>query len=302
MIPLIQGPTGSLCVGDDYPLSVTDCNGTATWNATGPGTATFTPPTGLATSMSVDAPGLYVVGVECTEDLPTVGECAGLPFLLDVTGLCPLGPPSWVDWSIAPPSPAGGAPTFYTQGSETYVNVNAAGSYTFRAKCSYYNGYVAPVISPNLPLPSFAPNPNSLIDPIISCPLAVLAGEPINVRLYGCESDSVTWQIFGATSTGQTNSPLGTSAATSSTSAGPVTFTATCLRQDGTTAVLNCNVEVLPVVPGEAVVCETVDIVQEFNNCGFVCNSATLALSFITCGVEECQSTYIRIIVGAPCE
>lgn len=308
MLPVITGPTidGNLCVqGGAADLSI-DCPD-ATWFGTGPGNITFAPPTGPATSVTVDSPGNYIIGAKCETDLPVVGDCAGAALFLDGTGLCPAGPPTFASWSIANPSPAGANVTFLNQQnlSTAYIP-ELPGFYTFELKCYYYDAPGVNVVPPQ-PVNAYVPpalgSGVSLGAPVLDCPMAVIGGQTINVKLIGCEGNTVAWTATGAavgTTFGSGNA-LGFQVPTTLTGSGPVTITATCTRNDGSTATVTCDVEVILFDPMLILGCETAVVEVEVNNCGFQCSESTVPVTFVDCGAEQCTVTYFTFVVEDPC-
>ena len=305
MQPQIDTVPESACVGDAVDLQARNCAGTPQWQQiNGPGTAVFSAPAATSTTVTVDQPGIYTLGIECTEEFAETPPCAGFPLAGDfLDGICDPAAPSWVEWSVISPSPA--AVTIYQSGQpQTYFYASADGTYNFELKCYYYGsapGIVSPPVQPLPPLPG---NFNTIEDPILDCPMAVVAGSPILITARGCENaDTVAWTITGTATGGTTNptSQVGLTVGTNTADAGTETVTVVCLMADGTTKTATCDVEILPCVPGETVACSTSIYTFTLNNCGVACNSTPVQLVFHDCESENCQQAYIVVTVTEDC-
>ena len=305
MEPQIDPVPEAACVGDAVPLQARNCAGDPQWQQiNGPGTAVFSAPTATSTTVTVDQPGVYTLGIECTEDFDPVPPCAGFPLDGDyLDGVCDPAAPSWVKWSVISPSPS--AVTIYQSGQpQTYFYAPVAGTYNFELKCYYYAmlpGIVAPPVLPEPPQPG---NFNTLEDPILDCPMAVVAGSPIQVIARGCENaETVLWTITGTATGGTTNptSQLGLTAGTNTADTGTETITVVCVMPDGSTKTATCDVEILPFTPGETVACSTSVYTVQLNNCGVACNSTPVQLVFHDCAAENCQQAYIVVTVTEEC-
>ena len=162
-------------------------------------------------------------------------------------------------------------------------------------------GIVAPPVLPVAPQPG---NFNSIEDPILDCPMAVVAGSPISILARGCENaQTVAWTITGTATGGTTNpsSQLGLTVGTNTADTGRETITVICVMPDGSTKTATCDVEILPFDPIVVLQCSTTAYSIELNNCGIACTSAPVQVVFHDCGAENCQQAYIVVTVTEDC-
>jgi hypothetical protein len=305
MTPFIDPVAGDFCVGDPITLSSSNGAGTPEWVLVeGPGNAVFTSPGEAATQVTVDAPGIYYFTVQYEEVNAVVAPCAGYPAAGDeLVGVCNPAGPSWVQWSVVSPSP-GPAIIYQSQQPETFFYAPVAGTYNFELKCYYYEDSAGTVTPAELPQPPSIGNPNSLDAPILDCPMGVVAGDPINIRLHGCNAaNTVTWVTAGPATGGTTNpnSQAGFIVGTSTTDTGTQQITVTCQNADGTTTTAQCDVEIYPFVPMAVAECSTSLYTVELNNCGVTCSSAAIPVLFYDCDAENCEYAYITIRVEPDC-
>lgn len=307
--PIIEIPDkGLLCVGTPCPISVSGGQGDVEWYAkSAPGDIQFAPATAPSTTVTVNAPGNYVICARYVLDLPDTGMCAFTPFQLN--GACPSGvDPTYVEWSAVPPFQS--APIIFSPNQiSTFVMATAPGTYVFELKCYHYGdlGLNPGTNIESNPAPIYPAPPdsfNTFGNVLLSCPMAIVAGQSAQLVLVGCEGQNVEWTI--TTPTTGTTTQNGTTSALIGTSlidSGTVVVDVECT--DPVTGAVSgtdtCTIPIIDFDPLAGIFCETITYQETFDNCGIVCTSTAESLTFIDCDAVRCTETYLTIRVAELC-
>jgi hypothetical protein len=231
--------------------------------------------------------------------------CALQPRVLD--GACPSGlQPTFVEWRALPPFTS--PPVIFSPNQlSTFIMGTAEGTVQFELKCWFYGpaGANPGTNVETVPIPPIYPAPvgnyNSYGNQILSCPMAVVAGQTATPKLVGCETEQVVWSITTPTAgmvtqTGQN----GGSIATSIIDTGVANVSVTCTNPvTGAANTLTCDVPIIAYDPVAILTCETVVYEEVFDNCGFTCTTAAESLTFVDCTQISCTEAY-KTIKAAP--